>query len=239
METFTPPEDIIASEFTLVFDQKDSISVSDLIDFFEFVEVIQYIVSTDKLSTPAIDGLVTRVLNENITDFNIRKESFICDAMTEVYSHVYWGNKDRVYQDLAENYKQSGGVESVKLLYKLVQELIKENYFYNSAHSLQAKIHISGFMNSENVIGYLTSDQRIDFAVIESISFNSPLKIKFKRISYALVLAAIISGGEVDILGQSAKLNSLADTLIKLKREFFPVPTVKANEEKTASPKSN
>ncbi|BBN81342.1 hypothetical protein PA25_13270 [Pseudoalteromonas sp. A25] len=55
---------------------------------------------------------------------------------------------------------------------------------------------------------------------IQSISYNSPLKIKFKNTTMTLVAAVVFCGGEVDISSGKAKLNGVADTIIKLKREF-------------------
>lgn len=56
---------------------------------------------------------------------------------------------------------------------------------------------------------------------ITQISFNSPLKIKIKNASFALVLGIVISGGEMQANGFSFKVNSLADAIIKLKEAFW------------------
>jgi len=56
--------------------------------------------------------------------------------------------------------------------------------------------------------------------VIERIRKASPLTIWFEGVVTLIVIAAILSGGQVKVAGMSCKLNALGDGLRKLKAKY-------------------
>ncbi len=73
--------------------------------------------------------------------------------------------------------------------------------------------------------------------VIQRIRKASPLTIWFEGIVTLVIVAAILSGGEVKVAGFSCKLNSLGDGLKKLKAVFADQPGLarRAASKKTKS----
>jgi hypothetical protein len=60
--------------------------------------------------------------------------------------------------------------------------------------------------------------------VIEHISFNSPLTVKFKKMTIGLLVVAAIAGGEVDMPLVKISTPGLADVIVKLHKQFIDVP---------------
>lgn len=62
---------------------------------------------------------------------------------------------------------------------------------------------------------------RIEPLKIRAISYNSPLSVRLSGLARPLIIAVIITGGEIDLLGNKVKMPGLVDSVIKIKQEFF------------------
>ncbi|CCO44921.1 hypothetical protein VIBNISOn1_1280070 [Vibrio nigripulchritudo SOn1] len=77
------------------------------------------------------------------------------------------------------------------------------------------------FPTKAEINGFLLIDSDPTLRVL-SINYNSPLQVTFAGLARPLILAVILCGGEIDIMGARVIMPGVVDALIKINEAFVP-----------------